>query len=86
MQERTTRNGGRMKDVKQYLITDQRGSIMAWSESDEQICYCTHDLPARFYTKNIAQSHIKKAKKNRLKWGFEAGEYRIQRIIVEAEK
>ena len=71
---------------KRYLITDKEGSVMAWSEVDSQVCYCGHQLPAKFYTKSKAQSYIKRSRRNRIKWGMEGGIYKLQRIEVSDGK
>ena len=71
---------------KRYLITDEDGRVMKWSESDSQICYCNQYLPVEIYTKSKAQSYIRRTKKNRIGWGMIAGIYKLQRIEAQDGK
>jgi hypothetical protein len=76
------------KDFKYFIIVDENNWPMAFSESDEQICYCNNGkwgddiFPVVIVTEKQAKEQIKKSKKYRNKWGWDIPGYRLMPVKV----
>jgi hypothetical protein len=77
----------RLHRFKKFLITDEKGALMAWSEQG-QLCYVTNEswidapFPARAYSYQMAVKHIETTQNNRLRWKMEPGIYKIVPFAV----
>lgn len=74
------------KDFTHCIITNETNRPMSWSGRDQQLCLCDDgdddhwkgDIhPVRVVTIETAKKQIARTKANRIKWGFNAGEYKI---------
>lgn len=70
------------KEYRHVLIVDENNTVMAWSENDHQIVFCTNEdwedehHPAVAYTKAKAKEYIRKTIRNRKRWNMTPGIYK----------